>query len=884
MKYLTQKARVGLAQCVSAMALGLALFAVPAAAAPQAGDGQDLAGRRIALVIGNSDYQNLPDLPNAANDAKAVSDVLKQAGFEVLYGTNLDGKSFEDTVRGFLRSMRQGDVSLVYYSGHAIQVAGQNYILPIDSSLTTPYDIEVETYNFSNILAYMGQASSLQIAILDACRDNPFKAGYYYLGDKKVEVSENKGLAMTTPGLGSLIVYSTAPDKAAYDGGGDLSPFSSAFASRALSPGIEVRELVTQIRNDVIAATGGRQIPWDVSSLTTSFFLMDPQDLLVVGDQTEVRIASATEEVQLNLPAPLASGNAPLSVVLDELPKSGELRLNGAKLERSASIEPRQFASLTYQPDAGSADEAQEVGFTVKTAAGRTASSTVKIVVDAKADTSNQVASLAPPPKSAVQAAAEPEPKSIDVGLDVGTGFTKIAANWDDSVLQSQDWFRFKQDAQGVQVALGQRVLNDGDLVKSAELPELTIRPSISSAGETLTFALTPAISASETVKPVQVAVTASINECDRMAAEPLDIQGVAAGVLPNQIDIRAALATCQEAVDRYPDVGRFKFELARVLYADGQYAKAEDFLAKANEQGHVRAAQLLGRFYQTGVNGKPDPARAIPLYEQGAKVGDPYAQYALARALLAGNGVAADVERGMGLLVKAAESGHTYAMNQLGGEYKFGKNIKADPARSAAFFQESTDRGDVWGMANLGLLYRDGVGVAKDEKRAMELFTQADEGGQPEAPRFLAVMLRKAGSSKPADIAELFRKGAQRGDAWAAFLAAEMIKSDAALGKDASEELRLYALAVARRGGEASEKAKQALAKIDEVAIGKSVQEALSRLGQPIGKIDGKIGSKTLQAAASVLGEQPPGNIRDLLVSLTHKEWLASQPRLDML
>lgn len=883
-KDLMPKSPIGPPHRLGLVAMSFALFVMPAVAASRSGDGEDLEGRRVALVIGNSNYKNLPKLPNAANDAKAVSDVLKRAGFEVLFGADLDGKGFEDNVRSFLRSMRQGDVSLIYYSGHAVQVAGQNYILPVDASLTTPYDVEVKTYNLSNILSYMGQASKLQIAILDACRDNPFKAGYYYLGDKKVEVGANKGLAMTTPGLGSLIVYSTAPDQVAYDGSGELSPFSQAFTGRALTPGVEVRELVTRIRNDVIQATGGRQVPWDVSSLTTSFYLMDQQDLLVVGDQTEVKIASASEEVPLNLPVPVASGNEPLSVVLQELPKNGELRLNGAKLGRSASIEPQQLASLAYKPDPASTNEDLQLGYEVTTAGGRKASSTVKIVVEPKAEASTQVASLPPPTEPVSDAATPAGPKSIDMGLDVGTGFIKIAANWDNSYLQSQNWFRLQREVEGVQVALGERVLNDGDLIKASDLQELTVRPSISSAGETLKFALTPAISTGEASEPVQVAVNASINQCDRLAGEPLDIQGVAAGVLPNLIDIKAAIETCKEAVQRYPEIGRFKFELARALYADGQYQKAEEQLVQAKDQGHVRAAQLLGRFYQLGLNGKADPARAVPLFEQGAKVGDPYAQYSLARALLAGNGVKPDVERGMALLVKAAESGHTYAMNQLGGEYKFGRNIKADPSRSAAFFQESTDRGDVWGMVNLGLLYRDGVGVAKDGKRAMELFAQADEGGQPEAPRFLAVMMRAQGSSKPTEIAELFRKGAQRGDAWAAFLAAEMIKADTGLAKDASEATRLYALAASRGANEVSDKAMQALGHIDEVAVGKAVQEALSRLGQSIGKVDGKIGSRTLEAAASVLREQPPANLRDLLVALTRKEWLASQPRLDML
>lgn len=93
------------------------------------------------------------------------------------------------------------------------------------------------------------------------------------------------------------------------------------------------------------------------------------------------------------------------------------------------------------------------------------------------------------------------------------------------------------------------------------------------------------------------------------------DIQGVAAGVLPNLIDIKAAIETCKEAVQRYPEIGRFSSSW-RALYADGQYQKAEEQLVQAKDQGHVRAAQLLGRFYQLGLNGKADP-RAVPLFEQ---------------------------------------------------------------------------------------------------------------------------------------------------------------------------------------------------------------------------------------------------------------------------
>jgi SAM-dependent methyltransferase len=132
-------------------------------------------------------------------DAMALP--FPDASFDVVFGRDLDGKSFEDTIRDFMRTMNQGDIALFYYSGHAVQVAGHNYILPVDASLASPYDLEVQAYNFSNLLSYMGQSSALQIAILDACRDNPFRTGFYYVGDKKVEVAGNKGLAPAAPGL-----------------------------------------------------------------------------------------------------------------------------------------------------------------------------------------------------------------------------------------------------------------------------------------------------------------------------------------------------------------------------------------------------------------------------------------------------------------------------------------------------------------------------------------------------------------------------------------------------------------------------------------------------------------------------------------------------------
>src|SRR5690606_8041592 len=127
---------------------------------------------RVALVIGNGSYANAPRLPNPRNDAEDVSGALKRTGFEVIVGVDLDKPGMEDAAIRFARAARDADVAIFYYSGHAMQFAGVNYLMPVDAKLTDDADLR-RVARVDDIIADLQQARNLRILVLDSCRDNP---------------------------------------------------------------------------------------------------------------------------------------------------------------------------------------------------------------------------------------------------------------------------------------------------------------------------------------------------------------------------------------------------------------------------------------------------------------------------------------------------------------------------------------------------------------------------------------------------------------------------------------------------------------------------------------------------------------------------------------
>jgi uncharacterized caspase-like protein len=235
---------------------------------------------RVALVIGNSAYQSVESLPNPRRDAEAVADVLRQAGFQtVQLAVDLDHDAMTKALRSFRDRVDNADWALIYFAGHGIEINGANYLIPVDAKLADERDVQAETVPYEDLLSTVGRAKALRLIILDACRVNPFKDRMH----RSLALSRgsgNRGLAPPPESEpGTLVVYSAKNGEAvAGDVAGDNSPFADAFLREVKAPGLEVRRLFDNVRDDVIDATNNRQEPFTYGSLPgrRDFFFVSP--------------------------------------------------------------------------------------------------------------------------------------------------------------------------------------------------------------------------------------------------------------------------------------------------------------------------------------------------------------------------------------------------------------------------------------------------------------------------------------------------------------------------------------------------------------------------------------------------------------------------------
>jgi hypothetical protein len=224
------------------------------------------ADRRVALVIGNGAYLHAPHLPNPPHDAEDVGAALKRTGFETIVGLDLDKNRMEDAAIKFARAARNADVAVFYYSGHALQYAGVNYLIPIDAELADEADLRRAT-RVDDILEDLKQAKNLRILVLDSCRDNPLADQLKRSIGTTRSTSIQRGLARIESPDGTIISYSTQAGRTAADGDGRNSPYTTAFLKH-IEEKEDISAVFHHISADVYSTSGGGQVP----ELSLSFF------------------------------------------------------------------------------------------------------------------------------------------------------------------------------------------------------------------------------------------------------------------------------------------------------------------------------------------------------------------------------------------------------------------------------------------------------------------------------------------------------------------------------------------------------------------------------------------------------------------------------------
>ncbi len=232
-----------------------------------AGDGQPAqAAKRVALVIGNSAYQNVAPLANPINDAAAVADMFKKATFDVVgLRDDLTNAEMRRALREFSDKSRDADIAVIYYAGHGIEVDGTNYLVPVDATIERDTDAYDEAIALERILQAIEPAKQLRLVILDACRDNPFARKM-----KRTVASRalGRGLAGVEPSQpNTLVAFAAKGGSTASDGDSRNSPFTGALLKHLTTPGLEVRKAFGLVRDEVMAATGNRQEPFVYGSL-----------------------------------------------------------------------------------------------------------------------------------------------------------------------------------------------------------------------------------------------------------------------------------------------------------------------------------------------------------------------------------------------------------------------------------------------------------------------------------------------------------------------------------------------------------------------------------------------------------------------------------------
>ena len=309
---------------------------------------------RVALVLGNGAYAEIPALPNAVADARAMAALLQDLGFAVLTAYDADRTGMEQALRRFGEQARGADAALVFYAGHGLQAAGGNYLLPVGATADEPADLRYEAVALALVEAELADSgAAVRMVVLDACRDNPLidrmARGAGTLGRS---TGATRGLAPIQSTTGTLYAYATAPGEIALDGDGPHSPFTAALLDWLPTPGLEVGLLFRRVRAQVIEATDGAQVPWVEEAIVGEFYFVPAE----TAEDPDLAAGEAADSAEVAYWESVRDSRDPADfrAYLDRYPNGLYATLAGnrlTRLEASAAWPPRLVSDPPHLAD-----------------------------------------------------------------------------------------------------------------------------------------------------------------------------------------------------------------------------------------------------------------------------------------------------------------------------------------------------------------------------------------------------------------------------------------------------------------------------------------------------------------------------------------------------
>lgn len=664
--------------------------------------------KQFALVIGNGRYKSSP-LRNPVNDARVMATTLRSFGFDVVLQEDSSYKDMRRAIIEFGNRLRDGGVGVFYYAGHGVQVNGRNWMVPVDAIIQGDAEVAVEAVDVDYVLSRMETARNrLNIVILDACRDDPFSRSFR---------SPAHGLASIDAPIGTLIAYATAPGKVAKDGEGANGLYTSELLKAMKIPGLKIEDVFKRVRQSVSQQTGGKQVPWESSSLIGDFSFSPLPGAAAVGGRVE-RPAGPRQETREvpRTPSPAKEDLERASQYIRSSDWASALPLL-QEAARKDSAEAMWHLGNFYGYGLGvRRDQAEAVRWYLKGAEAGNVSAM----------------------------------RDLGIMYQNGWGVSKDYA-------EALRWFRRSADG-GYATAmndLGLIYQNGWGVSKDQAEAVRWIRKS---AGAGFTIAMRNlglmhhngwGVTKDDTEASAWYRKAADAGDAESARNLGLMYQN-GWGVTRDDAEAlrwarRGADAGNAEAMN---DVG--------LAYANGRgVAKDESealrWYRKAADAGNGLAMHNLGMMYLNGWGVAKDEAEAVLWFRKGADAGNGLAMNNLGVMYQHGRGVAKDEAEAVQWYRKSAEAGNALGMRNLGLMYAAGWGVAKDEAEGVTWIRKSAEAGDVGAMRALGVMYQNGVGVAADQEEAIKWYKKAALLGDKASIERLNALSKSASSSSPA-------------------------------------------------------------------------------------------------------------------------------------